>query len=159
MAGRKHLPVHLPTTDTGLAYLAGIIDGEGCICVCRIKNPKARNYSHTIVVTISNTNEALMLWIGKIWGRPLRYEPGRSSNRKPQWRADATGQAAVKIIEAILPYMIAKKPQAELALQLANVKKFTIGEGLSHNWLHPSVVAEREEITTAIHALNKRGVA
>ena len=104
--------------ETDYAYLAGVIDGEGCIGVYR----DAKTYK--LIMTIASTSVDWLLELRAKWNNlgHIHIE-GAKDNRKPkaQWtmnRADAQ-----KVLPKVLPYLGIKRSQAELALQFKPHKR------------------------------------
>ena len=88
--------------DTDWAYLAGIVDGEGCITYRR--NGKGRYYTR---VTISQKRTQLLDWIVERFGGAYSKTTWTCGSRHSEW-----------ILTEILPYLVVKKDQAEVALEL-----------------------------------------
>lgn len=56
------------TNDQAAAYLAGIVDGEGCISICQLKNgPAAGEYRR--VITIGMTDKEIIDLIAELYQR------------------------------------------------------------------------------------------
>jgi len=165
--GHRHLGRHtepigvthttLPETDK--AYIAGLIDGEGCISIA----PKHKPGYYDVRLTISNTSKSLIEWavtrIGGLfyadhWDYSRSNEP--SSNRHPEtWKLRSslifTSQKARAILHAVLPYLVIKRPQAELALSyfdLVRPSGYHIPEDLK---------LKRIAMCEQMHVLNKKG--
>lgn len=84
------------------AYMAGIIDGEGTIITRR------RN----IRLSVSNTNEELMLRLGHFGGVVSSRNPRRGLGKLPAWDWNISGEAACIILRACLPHMVVKRLKA-----------------------------------------------
>lgn len=118
-----------------LAYLAGLIDGEGCFHISDkvIKPRKSRglrsnkrgwnkrtNFSTTI--SVSNTNLEVLNWLKDTFGGNvyIAKKPG-----KPNWALKAAwhmpGTQSREIIAAIFPFLIVKKNQAILMLEARKI--------------------------------------
>ncbi len=100
-----------------LAYMAGFFDGEGCINLARRTKRGKRCRIH---ISISNTNEWVIQWFHFNFGGSIVFEDRTSENPNWQnvWRWSITsGQQALRFLQAISPYLILKKPQAELAVK------------------------------------------
>lgn len=123
-----------------LGYLAGILDGEGSFsCYVtkyksnRLYNGKRRQYGGiTKNVMIHNTNKAIVETcrdiITEILGEPARF---RKENRltvtgKSVWYVWISGGNQLrKLLPVITPYLVGKRRQAELMLELLNRKKWS----------------------------------
>jgi hypothetical protein len=110
-------------TETEKAYLAGLIDGEGCITIIKSKPArKAKNPSYSLQVFINITDERVIRYCKEVTG------VGSISfllvtKRKPTWKNIWTWclrkQDTYDFLVQILPYLIIKKRQAELAVEYA----------------------------------------
>lgn len=99
-----------------LAYTAGIIDGEGCILLeRRLSHNRYRNYVLTVVV--SNTSEWLVNWLHFNYGGGISAYQQKVPNRLLTWRWRIQADKARLFLEMLLPYLVLKRPQAEVAIQ------------------------------------------
>lgn len=103
-------------TPTQLAYLAGIIDGEGTVHIGRTGARPRCDYNVRIYVV--STDKILIDWlIGNFGG--LSYtrlpKPGSTWKTKYEWVIDR--KLLDELGVQLLPYLIIKKPQMELALR------------------------------------------
>lgn len=102
-----------PTT---LAYLAGMIDGDGYITITR--SVRAGKEYFGAQVGIAGTRPEPHQLAASIWGGVVsRYEPA-NPNHRAQYQWQRMGASAVVAIQAIYPYLLIKKEHAELALEL-----------------------------------------
>lgn len=111
------------TTDTDVAYLAGLIDGEGCIRVKRTKAYKHLtgrvNPSYGISIHVRMVEEPAIAFLKHILGGWYYAEKTtHASNGRPLFCWQATDTAAAGILKRLLPYLRVKKAQAENALAL-----------------------------------------
>lgn len=137
-------------------WLAGMIDGEGSILL--IKHSKRRSGNETwyfhVDVSIANTNRALIEQLVKVIGKRYttvqeRRAPGPRS--KVPFVVMVRRVAVVDILEAIHPYLIAKRQQAEIAMEFCKMQDVL-----------PVRTAPLEAFNAMFmecKALNKRGVA
>ena len=93
------------------AYAAGIFDGEGCIHITR--NNRG---SYALIVTVGNNNEWLVKWLQFAFGGYIGTHVSTLS-RRPCFQWQLSANKAVEFLQAIMPYLRIKKPQAELAIQ------------------------------------------
>ena len=100
------------------AYLAGIIDGEGCIGINRNHNHTQRHRTprYSIDVVVTNTSADLMLKLQEWFPASLRLRRKEREYWRECWRWVISGGKARKLLEFVLPYLIVKQKQAELAL-------------------------------------------
>lgn len=97
---------------TDLAYMAGLIDGEGCILI----NHKGKRQRYTLIVTVSNTSRLMLDWITARWRGHMHVVKGsEAKNRRIAWRWSMSSDLALHFLDEILPYMVVKRRQALLA--------------------------------------------
>jgi len=107
---------------TDWAYIAGIVDGEGCIRIVKTKEPKNKSgYKYQMVIGVNNTNEWLIHWLYFNFGGSIHLQ-AKLDNRKPLWHWYLSSRKAQAFIELILPYLRLKRPQAEVAVQFSKRK-------------------------------------
>ncbi len=140
-------------SETELAYLAGIIDGEGCVYIYK---RKTRN-NHTDFfprLQLITTSKLLHDWIHKVFG-------GMIFNRKtsnPKWKQRfewyTTRNLMDEILEKILPYMVIKKSHIQIMIEFRKTFETYYGrKGIPHD-----VVKLREDLCSQLKLLNKRGL-
>ncbi len=154
-------PITIPDDVATLAYIAGIIDGEGHVGIARNTSGKAgkkrKTVCHTIRLTVSNTDARLLLWFQKILAGGsaygFDYKTRMSKEHKECWQFHIAGNNCERLLIAVLPYLIVKKEQALLCLGLRKVGEYRQGHTPSQN-----VVDIREKICQRVNTLNKTGV-
>jgi len=104
------------TVDEELAYLAGIIDGEGCVSIAK-NTRRGRNY-YSLRINVSNNSIDLMQWLEDTFGDVVRTSYHRWYDRRDLYDWTASGNQAQVLLELVLPFLIIKKDQAKLALTL-----------------------------------------
>jgi len=133
-----------------MAWLAGIIDGEGTMHLAQVK--PNRQY---IQVAICNTHPYLIQKITQIWERQngkfvislLKRPP-----RRDYLHLTTTGLgSAKKVLEAVLPYLTAKKDQAVCLLSYIAWRQEQGYHGLT-----PALRAMGEKVREELHALRYR---
>ena len=99
--------------DTDIAWLAGIFDGEGCVWS---RWPKRKN----VIVEIKMADKNTILRIDKLF--PGRVAQGQLSgwSKKPQWRWSLDTKGSLEFLVLIIPYLVTKRRQAQLAIQLCD---------------------------------------
>jgi len=114
---------HLSETEKG--YLAGIIDGEGCIMLARHLGKRGK-YVYHVYVAIANTSVALHHWLeqrlpgaGYVRQRRRVKVDARSTSNQPLWRTGydwiiSGNRVAMVLLREITPYLVIKRAQAEL---------------------------------------------
>lgn len=140
-------------TDTQIAYLAGIIDGEGTIYVQVRKRGECFDYFPRFQVV--NTDRGLMEWIHSTFGGIL-VQKDRSKHSK-KWRLQYqwfTSRGVMDdLLKKVIPYLICKKPHALAMLEFRK----TFWNKKSHK-VSEETLSIRTEIFHRLKSLNKRGV-
>lgn len=119
--------------ERNIIWAAGVIDGEGCILLKKVKGGK--NDLHTLDLEVSMTDYHAVKKLHEIFGigsfRPSRRKK-KQANHRQAWRWVCTSNDAMEVIELVLPYLIVKREQAELATKFSELKKKHPGrKGLS----------------------------
>lgn len=120
-------------TNEQIAYLAGIIDGEGCIRVVEEKAKYSRgsvNPRFRMLLQITNTNLGLLEWLKINWGGYIvikeKYQAKDGITRKKCFHARWYDKKAGNILRQCMPYFIAKKKEALVCLELDDMKKGSV---------------------------------
>ena len=101
--------------NTDLAYVAGIIDGEGCIYIEHGKKGKSIQLS----VSVGSSDRWLCEFLKFSFGGCL-YE--MKSKTLPCWKWEIRTRQAGQFLEDISPYLRLKKPQAEIAIKFQRAR-------------------------------------
>ncbi len=105
-----------------VAYIAGIIDGEGCITVTRreIKRLKTGNWYYEPQVIVSNTYKGLLGFCVEYYGGWIATLRGCKKGYKEIYHWKVTGDEMKVLIKDVLPYLIIKREQAKINLSFPN---------------------------------------
>jgi hypothetical protein len=136
---------YAPTT---LAYLAGIIDGEGCF---KATAHKHRNGSTNmqILMAVSNTSWELMVWLQSTFGGKVVVRKKHATHLRQQWAWHLYATDLVRLLPDLLPFMVIKRTQAELTLEWAALAE--------RCWTGKKSNPRRLEIVYEIQACNRGG--
>jgi hypothetical protein len=127
----------LDLSDTERAYLAGIVDSEGCIYIVLRRDSKTRRARHTMDVVIVQSHEQFLLYWQRKTGIGAVYE--HDPKGAYQWRISS--KQAETFLRSILKFMMVKRDQAEIALRFRE----TVGKRGGDGRLSAEVVQLREE--------------
>ena len=142
--------------QTVLAYLAGIIDGEGCIRLAKLNDKRTTVHPS---VNCGMTQAAPVELLHQTFGGSVTWKQPTCKNASPckpllYWYASGANSAA-KVLRQLYPYLRAKKEQAAIVLDFCfNKVDGRKAGGVSqeeHRW--------REELYWKVKKLNQRGVA
>ena len=107
--------------EVDLAYIAGLIDGEGSIQYKqymrkRKHNPKAYT-TWSIRIEIAMTDQSVLIWLNEILGvgtvNPRKVKPGK----KKQWRWRCSHRQAYFVAKLIWPYVHIKLPAIQKIIE------------------------------------------
>ena len=124
-----------------LAWLAGFMDGEGTITLCRMNENKSKGRTTHIrpIVQIVNTNYASLLEcqaiLADMTGRKCTiksksYTGTRLAHWKDSFHIQIVKQSDVKAIcQVLIPYLIVKKLQAELLVKFVEIRETVVRKG------------------------------
>ena len=141
-----------------LAYIAGLVDGEGYIGLASAHGVLAGDYCSPQVM-VGMTDEPIILWLhSKFPCNYRRKKPVKLETHKPchmlQWRCTT----AIEFLAAILPYLRVKRRQAELVIEMGRLPLSNErGRFCYQNPLPDSVRAERCRLFKLVKDLNRRG--
>jgi hypothetical protein len=97
-----------------LAYLAGIIDGEGTITL------SVREKYAQPVVTISNTSYLLRDWMT---ARGFTANMTLNTNKRWYWRLGWTGYALDQFLPLVRPYLVIKARHSDLLMEFISLRR------------------------------------
>ena len=133
-----------------LSYFGGLIDGEGCFTVC-----KARNKAYSPVFALASTSDVIILFIATVLEKNnilfsiSRFD--RKDNSKPFRTVRIQGsKALIKFILLMKPYILEKRPQAELLEQFIEIRSRYAKNNMQWN--------ETDDVVSSLRKLNKRGI-
>ena len=135
-------------TNEQKAYIAGIIDGEGCLSA---KLMKQRNGSYSVILMlyITNSNKKVINLISSKYGGYV-YTRHRK-NRRVLYENRLQGELLEKLLKDIYPYSIIKKQELKLGLMFCKtLMKKNKTKGLSDK-IHQKRLKIKEEL----HKLKK----
>lgn len=109
-------------TVAQVAYTAGIMDGEGTFYIGNYSgNRKNGDKHYQTLIAVATTDKPLMDWLFNTFGGGFReYTPKQmaKNSRKQVYRWQATSNRMLHICELILPYLVIKKRQAEIMIEI-----------------------------------------
>lgn len=106
---------------TSWSYLAGLLDGEGCFTIAGSwkKAKNGTSYFHmNLLISLYNNNLDIMRWLIEHFGGTFYvHHPSKKPNHKTgySWHPKGAKNRELLIL-GILPYLVIKKKQAQIAL-------------------------------------------
>ena len=102
------------------AYLAGIIDGEGCLTVGAGKKETCINYN--AIILVQNTSRKMIDWLQSKFGGQVYLSKKETEKTKAAWMWRITKKKDIEILLlAVLPYLIVKREQAKVLLNFVRL--------------------------------------
>lgn len=107
--------------NTDLAYIAGLIDGEGTITINRHRNKSKRGWVYQPCVSISNTVPSLCMWVQSVTGMG-NVNSKDYKNRNKRYRLPWVWQVfnmeeIVVLLTKLIPFLKLKREQALLLVR------------------------------------------
>lgn len=150
-----------------LAYIAGLVDGEGCILIKRRMPSKANHLTspkYSVCFSIAMTDFEPVQIVAQHFNVEHLITPRtRKAHYKTIYQLDVEHGKAADILSALVPYLIGKKIQAEKALRLATLREVSRkhrtrvngakpqGRGLSDEF-----IAQCEDLYQSLKKINPR---
>jgi len=133
------------TNKEQLAYLAGLVDGEGCLSCNR-----AGGKCISPTLQVANTNRTVLEWCRLLFGGSIFRLAKQKAIHKQAYTWSSCGKNAIAIVQELLPHLKIKKKQAKVFIQFEMKKagwpRLTLKEKM-----------EREKLFGQLKKLNKRG--
>lgn len=99
--------------DTELAYMAGIVDGEGCITIT--KRTDTRRGSYQLILRLSMYDTEPLYLAAKLFGSRVTYANRKDKKPIAQWVL--TGERAGAAFRQLLPYLKVKSIEANIGIR------------------------------------------
>ena len=99
-------------SDTNIAYIAGLFDGEGCVCYKQYMRQRPHNKkpypTWSIRMEIAMTDKSILKWVHEVLGvgtvNPKRYKTKYTVGWKKQWRWRCQHREAYYVARLLWPY-------------------------------------------------------
>lgn len=109
--------------EENLAYIAGFIDGEGCLHIGKRKSGGIhKTNGYFIKITISNTNLSILEWIKSIYGGHIQ-KIKKGGKCKDGYQLHFNTQCAINLLDDIQPYLRIKIEQANILREFSELRK------------------------------------
>ncbi len=90
-------------TEVELAWMAGIVEGEGCFCLRRGDRRYSPEYRMPIL-RVGMTDEDVVRRLQDLWPAKM-YGPYQYGSRKPFWTWEVWGQRLTNLLPLLYPLM------------------------------------------------------
>lgn len=104
------------TRSETLAYIAGIVDNQGSIFIRQYKVNNSRNYS--LSMAIYHKEKSILEFVQDF------FQAGKIYRDRQGYQIKLGASDTDKILRELLPYLILRKEEAELAIKFQQAKKY-----------------------------------
>lgn len=146
-------------TKEQTVYIAGFIDGEGTISMQWINN----RYCTGPFVQVANTHKGVIDWISEVTeiGHKAYAYDRHPEKQKKAYLLQYRGTKAIELLEQIEPYLIVKKEQAKVLMDMWRWEQ-TINKNPDNKWgkqnqMPIEVIERRKETLGILRKLNRKG--
>ncbi len=139
-----------------LAYLAGIIDGEGSIAISPSGSRPSYPYNLYPRLRVGNTDLGLIEWLANNFGGSYGKTGTTNGRHKRLYNWTITGQAAIDLLTTVRPWLLVKQQQAWLSCEFWAQRNTT---NTRRDGVSGEEKALREGFLLASRYLNQRGVS
>lgn len=151
----KKVKFNINRTPTQIAYLAGLIDGEGCFYIGHVKQGQYGNgYQWHSMLKITSCDEELIIWLEQTFGgsKDSRYRyTSKQAFTRPVYNWQATGEMLDYLLPQVFPYLIIKAKQCDVMMRY---RRTCINTGSKR--LSEEVTNQRLELHKEIRQYNSR---
>lgn len=118
---------HAIRSEAHRAWLAGLVDGEGCICSQVVESASAQNESHSVRLQIRMADVDAVEHVVRITRlNSVTYDqnPPSAANkgRRPAQQWKVSGDNCARLLADIYPYLTVKRKQAIVAWNLQRLR-------------------------------------
>lgn len=111
------------TEHPSVEYLAGFLDAEGSVMVCKSKPKSAPNPRYQARLSVSNTCRSVLVDIRHAFGGNIYEDPRAKAEWKPCYQLVWTGNGVERILRVVIPHLLLKGRQAELLLEFVRYQR------------------------------------
>ena len=129
-------------SESDIAYIAGLFDGEGCVSYKQIMKRRGKHPAYKtwdIRMEISMTEESIIRWVHEVLGVGTVVKKPRKGLRKNgtkylmQWRWRCTFRDAYYVCRVFWPYAHTKLPKIQQVIDHYSQEKVIEGNVVSLN--------------------------
>lgn len=146
-------------TQRDVAYLAGLIDAEGCFRVKKWNVKNKPNPIYTICLEIGNTKKYFFRELLSKFGGSLNYIEAKSDNRRNSAIWTVSAKRLNYLLDRIHSFIKIKKPVCEKIIEFYKTNLPNGGDRHSESFKkrYQDIRQLREQIVSEIHILNAKG--
>lgn len=103
------------------AYIAGFLDGEGCISITKAKKKRSINYTYVLNIVFAQKNPKILKWIQKYYGG--RLHKVKKYTQYQLWHLRLGQAESFVLLQDVEAHCIVKKQHVYLGLYFKKIKK------------------------------------
>ena len=148
-----------PTMED-FAYLAGLIDAEGCFRIGHWKDKRiGRGKNFVIIFEIGNTKYALFPWLIRRFGGSVVYRKPTKKQFNPFVIWSLRSKALYPLLEKLYPFLRVKKERCKKLMEFHEIKiPNSVGrKSQEFKELRLKIGSQREQLLEEFHVLNAKG--
>lgn len=117
-----------------LGYAAGVIDGEGAICIGKIHSPSCSpGHRFALQVLVNNIRKELCEWLQDNFGGGL-WRAGITTAGNTVWRWQLANAKAGEFLSLVRPYLVTKRAKADIGIAFQARRKRGRGRRSAEDW-------------------------
>lgn len=109
-------------TPTEAAWVAGIIDGEGCVSInksCKSKSKTKPQYTHfSLRLRVTMVHKPTILRLQELCGGIVYCPKLQKASYRVAWGWCLSGSAVTPVLDAIAPYSVTKREEIAFGLMV-----------------------------------------
>ena len=147
-------------SEENLAYLAGLIDAEGCLRITSHDvNRTGRSRSYVATLEIGNTRLPIFQWLLERFGGTITYRAPTNRNHNPMIIWSLRSRKLYNLLFKIQKYLRVKKERCEKLLELEKTTLKIGGNRKTGQYrCHvEQILSKRESIFQELKLLNAKG--
>lgn len=155
----KNIHPSLTACEEEYAYLAGLIDAEGCLRIKHYSRKNRPNKVYNTCLEIGNTNKNFFSWLLMHFGGSVYFVKSTKPNKKNSATWILQAKALARILPKIIPYLKYKRPVAIKLIEFFDTTLPNGGDRHSEFFKqrYQTIMAQREKLVSEIHVLNAKG--
>ena len=157
----KFIKPSIEPSEADFAYLAGLIDAEGCFRIGQFQSKRTgRSRTYVSILEIGNTKFPIFPWLMHRFGGTVVYRKPTSRNHTPMIIWCLKSKSLHKILTKIYPFLRVKKERCEKLFELHSLTISNGGNRKSDEFKIriAQIQKKRVEIVEDLHKLNAKGV-
>src|SRR6185295_11739251 len=138
-----------------LAYLAGVVDSDGWIGIDKSPiNARRKSPRYQPAVVVTNCSVPMMELFKREFAGSIMLRKQVLAHHKPTYRWKVCNRMAAEICRQIIPYLLVKRAQAELVIEMMDATARYLESRVGHKLLSTDTLERRESIYQRFRGLN-----